>query len=34
MGNMPMAVNEQDVYGAMIAANAMAERYRARHPNH
>lgn len=32
MGNMPMSVSEQDVYHAMIAANAMAERYRARHP--
>lgn len=28
MGNMPMAVNADDVYQAMIAANAMAERYR------
>ncbi|KTA92590.1 glycerol dehydrogenase [Aeromonas salmonicida subsp. smithia] len=32
MVNMPMAVSEQDVYNAMIAANAMAERYRARYP--
>ena len=32
MGNMPMSVSEQDVYHAMIAANAMAERYRACHP--
>ena len=28
MGNMPMAVNADDVYQAMIAANGMAERYR------
>ena len=28
MGNMPMAVSADDVYQAMIAANAMAERYR------
>lgn len=27
MGNMPMAVSADDVYQAMIAANAMAERY-------
>lgn len=32
MGNMPMTVSEQDVYAAMVAANAMAERYRLRHP--
>ncbi|GAB1152485.1 MAG: glycerol dehydrogenase [Shewanella algae] len=28
MGNMPMAISADDVYQAMIAANAMAERYR------
>ena len=28
MGNMPMVVSADDVYQAMIAANAMAERYR------
>ncbi len=28
MGNMPMAIGADDVYQAMIAANAMAERYR------
>lgn len=32
MGNMPMTVSEQDVYAAVVAANAMAERYRLRHP--
>ncbi len=32
MGNMPMTVSEQDVYAAMVAANAMAECYRLRHP--
>ena len=29
MGNMTMEVSEDDVYQAMIAANAMAERYKA-----
>lgn len=32
MGNIPMTVSEQDVYAAMVAANAMAKRYRLRHP--
>lgn len=29
MGNMPKPVTENDVYNAMVAANAMAERYKA-----
>jgi glycerol dehydrogenase len=28
MGNMPMKLTADDVYQAMIAANAMAERYK------
>ena len=28
MGNMPMKVTEEDVYNAMIAANALAHRYK------